>query len=305
MDIGNDQHTSNSDSNPTLKIIIVGPISVGKTTLVRVLSSSHTSTPVEPTIQPTLHVNICRRERMYDVHMWDTSGQERFDAVQNNYYNNANCIIFVYDNETTSEVVLRYYRKVIDRCNDRLHCRYPECTDKLPKIPVIVLQNKMDLLDSDEREKALLSMYDKRKYPTADNVPSYLKRYLYHHNTKIKRYSPLDNTETVTAVVGNNKLQYDRNQLQGGVTNDVDEANWMNVTSKPHGVKEIAIDEEYGRQNIVFFRHISALKHTGTGDIIDIAIAYAEIFYNSLHPQNERLGANFPLGKSEKRKCTC
>ena len=65
----------------------------------------------------------------------DTSGQERFRAINESYYRNADCCLLVYDitNKKSFEECKYYIQQIKDRCKQN--------------IKVIVLGNKTDLED--------------------------------------------------------------------------------------------------------------------------------------------------------------
>lgn len=122
------------------KIILIGDMSVGKTSIIKRLSNNEFS-------EVTMHtVGVDFRSKDIDVdgkivhlQVWDTAGQERFQSISKNFYRGAHGIILVYaiDNFTSFQNV-RTWLTVIDT-----H------TDNDPSCPVIkyLVGNKADLAD--------------------------------------------------------------------------------------------------------------------------------------------------------------
>ena len=80
------------------KILLVGDLSVGKTSLMLRFTES-TFNAKQPS---TVGIDYkCKRlfieEENFKVQVWDTAGQERFRTLTNAYYRGANGIIIVYD----------------------------------------------------------------------------------------------------------------------------------------------------------------------------------------------------------------
>jgi small GTP-binding protein len=70
---------------------------------------------------------------LVNVNIIDTSGQERFRALNQNYYRNADCCLLVYDvsNRKSFEECKYYIQQIKERCKQN--------------IKVILLGNKTDL----------------------------------------------------------------------------------------------------------------------------------------------------------------
>ena len=97
-----------------LKILLVGDASVGKTSLLlryidHYFPDKHLST-----------VGVEYRIKLFDyrgfkvkLQIWDTAGQERFHAITQNFFNNADGILFVYDitNERSFEGVKNWIKE--------------------------------------------------------------------------------------------------------------------------------------------------------------------------------------------------
>ena len=80
------------------KIVIIGDINVGKTSI---LSRFRYGT-FEQAYMPTLGIDFFTKNLFYEdktirLILWDTAGQERFRSLIPSYLKNAHCIIIVYD----------------------------------------------------------------------------------------------------------------------------------------------------------------------------------------------------------------
>ena len=72
--------------------------------------------------------------------LWDTAGQEEFDAITKAYYRGAQaCVIaFSTTDHASFEAVKKWKRKVEDECGH---------------VPMVLVQNKIDLLNQHASEK--------------------------------------------------------------------------------------------------------------------------------------------------------
>ena len=81
------------------KILIVGDINAGKTSILDQFTNQHFDGSYISTIGIDFNVKILSIEDGINVKLqiWDTCGQERFRALTRSYYRNADAIIIVYD----------------------------------------------------------------------------------------------------------------------------------------------------------------------------------------------------------------
>ncbi|KAF8457170.1 P-loop containing nucleoside triphosphate hydrolase protein [Terfezia claveryi] len=88
-----------SDQDPTLKILLIGPSSGGKTSLllryVDDIFDTETATATIGVDFRTKKVSV--RGKPYRLLLFDTAGQERFQPLTSSYYRNAQGVIIVYD----------------------------------------------------------------------------------------------------------------------------------------------------------------------------------------------------------------
>ena len=85
-------------NNISLKVILLGEASVGKTSLRNVYYNNKFEQNIDNTltascIQKTIEIN----NRNYSLKIWDTAGQERFRCLNKIYIKDSNIVIFVYD----------------------------------------------------------------------------------------------------------------------------------------------------------------------------------------------------------------
>jgi len=87
-----------SSSIDTYKIVVLGDISVGKTSIL----SRFRYGIYEPEYMPTLGIDFFSQNLFYEdktirLILWDTAGEERFRSLIPSYLKNADCIIIVFD----------------------------------------------------------------------------------------------------------------------------------------------------------------------------------------------------------------
>ena len=80
------------------KIVIIGDINVGKTSIL----SRFRYGSFEPAYMPTLGIDFFTKNLFYEdktirLILWDTAGQERFRSLIPSYLKNADCIVIVFD----------------------------------------------------------------------------------------------------------------------------------------------------------------------------------------------------------------
>ena len=125
-----------------LKYIIVGDAAVGKSNLLLRF--------VYDTFKEEYHLTIGVeygqkyikiKNKVYQIQVWDTAGQEQFRSITRAYYKNSICALVVYDitNRKTFESIKQWVE---------------ECKNYMPKNVIITLVgNKCDLEDKRQVEK--------------------------------------------------------------------------------------------------------------------------------------------------------
>ncbi len=103
----------------TLKIIMVGPGGVGKSSLVRRFAEDAFSHNVRATIGVDVTVQrLLLPEGDAELILFDMAGQQTFDDVRMNYCRNAHSVIFVYDvsRPETLRPLAEMYRQISQMC---------------------------------------------------------------------------------------------------------------------------------------------------------------------------------------------
>ncbi len=82
----------------TVKGVIIGDPSVGKTSLLHRYTSNEWNPHYIATIGVDVSIFYIEREgRQVKVQVWDTAGQEKFRAIAQSYYRNAHGVMLVFD----------------------------------------------------------------------------------------------------------------------------------------------------------------------------------------------------------------
>merc|ERR1711991_1149217 len=124
------------DFTTEVKVIVVGNGGVGKTSMVRRIAKGQFTEGYKKTIgvdfvEKDLELASGEEVRLM---LWDTAGQEEFDAVTRTYYRGAGAVVYVFS--TT------------DRASfDELPEWVAKVTAEAPGIAAVVVQNKVDLLE--------------------------------------------------------------------------------------------------------------------------------------------------------------
>lgn len=128
----------------TYKIVFLGSSNVGKTTLM----SQYLHQEVEQSYGPTVGLDFVSTTITISGHkvrlqLWDTAGQERFNSIIPNYTRNSFLTIIVFDmNEAKTFERIDHWINNLVRINDSGH-----------RIKVLIVGNKMDLVDEETRRK--------------------------------------------------------------------------------------------------------------------------------------------------------
>jgi len=125
-------------SEKLLKILVIGSVNVGKTSLLLRFTKNTFNTAATVSIgQEDFETRVLEiNGQSYKLQVWDTAGQERFRTVTANFYHGAVGVLVVYDvtdNETYLE--LRQWLQEIDRYADA-------------NVKKILIGNKADLMTS-------------------------------------------------------------------------------------------------------------------------------------------------------------
>ena len=126
------------DMDLSLKVIVVGDGQVGKTTLATrfvedVFTSEYKKTLGVDFLSKKKYVK--RLDREVEFIVWDTAGQEMYNAITKRYYRGSNAclIVFAIDNRKSFEDAEGWFQKVKAECQD---------------IVIYLIMAKVDLCDS-------------------------------------------------------------------------------------------------------------------------------------------------------------
>jgi len=126
------------DVDTTLKVIVVGNGQVGKTSMITrfakgIFTNEYKKTIGVDFLEKKLYLNSIGEEVTFLL--WDTAGQEEYDAITRTYYKSAGACILAFSttDRASFDQVEEWYRKVNDECGN---------------IVMVLVQNKVDLLDN-------------------------------------------------------------------------------------------------------------------------------------------------------------
>jgi len=125
------------DFETSMKIIVVGNGVVGKTSLTQrfarnIFTNDYKKTLGVDFLMKKKYIKVIDKEVEFMI--WDTAGQEYYDAITRRYYRGANGVLIVFSitDKASFENVKKWYDKVNAECG---------------KIPTLLLMNKMDLIN--------------------------------------------------------------------------------------------------------------------------------------------------------------
>lgn len=125
------------DVDTTLKVIVVGNGQVGKTSMITrfakgIFTNEYKKTIGVDFLEKKLYLSSIGEEVTYLL--WDTAGQEEYDAITRTYYKGAGACILAFSTTDLAsfEAVESWYQKVTDECGT---------------IAMVLVQNKVDLMD--------------------------------------------------------------------------------------------------------------------------------------------------------------
>jgi len=122
---------------PSVKVIVVGPSGVGKTSLIEYFMHQEFRTDLVSTIAPAFAnatVSLPDKSQV-DLQIWDTAGQEQYRSLGSTYFRNAHGAVLVFDltvreSFTNCQYWIQSFRSVAGR-------------DQV----VLIIGNKTDLTD--------------------------------------------------------------------------------------------------------------------------------------------------------------
>ena len=154
----------------SLKVVVVGDPSVGKTSLIRRFSEGKFDDSYIPTLGADFNLKIVKlADIQVAMTVWDIGGHEQFHDIRNFYYQGANCAIIVFD------ITKRSTFKSIEKWRDDIY-------KWTGTIPIAVFANKIDLGDRKVNKKDIEKIFTKihatffeTSAKTGDNVDEAFK----------------------------------------------------------------------------------------------------------------------------------
>ena len=121
----------------TLKIVVIGDAGVGKTCLMQRYMTGNFSADYRTTVGADfLSTKLKVDEVTYNLQIWDTAGQEKFQAIGAAFYRGSDCCIIVFD--ITSK---KSFDNIPNWINE--FCLQGEIPDS-KNFPFVVIGNKID-----------------------------------------------------------------------------------------------------------------------------------------------------------------
>lgn len=133
--------TKNISERERKKMVIVGSGGCGKTSLLVMYSRGSWETRYIPTIFENHMVTLNINDRLIDLEIWDTAGQEDYDRLRPLSYSNTDIVIICFS--VTSPTSLQ---DVQDKWA-------PEVKHFCPGVPIILVATKIDKREGEEEEK--------------------------------------------------------------------------------------------------------------------------------------------------------
>lgn len=125
------------DVDTTLKVIVVGNGQVGKTSMITrfakgIFTNEYKKTIGVDFLEKKMFLNSIKEEVTFLL--WDTAGQEEYDAITRTYYKGAGACILAFSttDRASFDAIESWHQKVQDECGN---------------IVMVLVQNKVDLID--------------------------------------------------------------------------------------------------------------------------------------------------------------
>ena len=133
----------NEEKEVKIKIILLGEINTGKTSLINVYFNYGFSKDEKTSVSAAFFQGeITVNEKQYLIELWDTAGQEKYRSLTKNFIRESNIVIFVYD--ITSE----------DTFNEIENYWIDTVKEELKDSPILgIAGNKSDLFENEAVDK--------------------------------------------------------------------------------------------------------------------------------------------------------
>lgn len=124
------------DVETAIKVVVVGNGAVGKSSMIQ----RYCKGIFTKDYKKTIGVDFLERQVSIDsedvrLMLWDTAGQEEFDAITKAYYRGAQACVLCFStvDRESFDAIEQWMEKVVDECGT--------------SIPCVLVQNKIDLID--------------------------------------------------------------------------------------------------------------------------------------------------------------
>ncbi|KAL9252885.1 Ras-related protein [Drosera capensis] len=134
-----------------LKVIVLGDVGVGKTSLIdryvrAKFNTLHKATIGADFVTKELHID----DKLVNLQIWDTAGQERFQSLGSAFYRGADCCVLVYDvNVLKSFESLQHWHqefiKQVQSCFALPFTNSQIDMQDSTKFPFVLIGNKIDI----------------------------------------------------------------------------------------------------------------------------------------------------------------
>ncbi|KAI3387185.1 hypothetical protein SNEBB_005218 [Seison nebaliae] len=128
------------------KLVIVGDGACGKTCLLFVFSKNKFPEVYVPTVFENYIADIEVDGKLIELALWDTAGQEDYDRLRPLSYSETDVILMCYAIDSPDSLA-----NVPEKWT-------PEVRHFCPKVPIVLVGNKMDLRNDEVTKKELMKM---------------------------------------------------------------------------------------------------------------------------------------------------
>ena len=130
------------------KIVILGDVSVGKSSLITRISTNHFKDGYEPSVGMDFANKSCKyKDKILKMQIWDTAGQEKYKSLIPSYLRGANIVMIVFDlsSKTSFNNLIKWVNFVQDITSN---------------VHIAVIANKNDLLDKVQVSKEEIEHFE-------------------------------------------------------------------------------------------------------------------------------------------------
>ena len=145
--------------NVKIKMILLGDSYSGKTSVLnRYVNNTFSNIPKSTIGVDFFKVEINKNESNYNIYIWDTSGQEKFDSIIRTYYRNITVVLLLFDmsNLKSFNNILNWIDNIEHYCHDN--------------IIIKLVGNKCDIKSID---KEMINKFDTLQIIREDHMEKY------------------------------------------------------------------------------------------------------------------------------------